>query len=42
VLPEEELSRLRREGESMDQDQAVAYAVSEINAVLADPACGQP
>ncbi len=41
ALPDMELNRLRREGELMDQDQAVAYAVAEIDAALADPAFGE-
>jgi predicted ATPase/class 3 adenylate cyclase len=37
TLTEDHVTRLRREGEEMDVDHAVAYALAEIDAALADP-----
>jgi hypothetical protein len=41
ALGEQQLTRLRAEGEEMDLDHAVTYTIAEIDAVLADPAFGQ-
>jgi hypothetical protein len=42
ALSDEDLQRHRQRGEAMDQDQAVVYALTEIDRALADPAFGQP
>jgi hypothetical protein len=42
TLGEDVLSQRRREGGEMGLDDAVAYALAEIDAALVDPAFGQP
>jgi len=41
ILPEDQLAQRRHEGEEMDIDHAVSYALAEIDAVLADPTFDQ-
>src|SRR6202011_2717555 len=38
TLTEDQLTQRRREGEAMDLDDAVAYALTEIDNALTDPA----